>query len=229
MAFPTPAVDYRDFRLSKINQKEYRHIWYLLFWPIYGIRYILIERFFIPEQYYEVYCPLDDLIPFNEIFLIPYVIWYVLIIGMHLYTFFNDVESFKRYSRYMLVAFSISTLTFILFPTCQNLRPAGFPRDNLLTDIVQLLYQIDTSTNVCPSEHVIGSIAAFLAAINTKSLKKPGIIAVLAVTAFFTSIATVFLKQHSMVDVFAALPVCAVALLICYGNEKRILNKENPS
>ena len=151
-----------------------------------------------------VHTPLDDRIPFHEGFLIPYLIWYVFIIGIHLYTFFNDMASFKRYSRFMITAFSISTLTFILFPTCQNLRPAEFPRDNLLTDIVGFLYLADTNTNVCPSEHVIGSIAAFLAAVNTKSLRKPGTIAALAVTAFFTSIATVFLKQHSMVDVFAA-------------------------
>lgn len=220
MAFPSPAADYRNFRLNKINREEYRHIWYLLFWPIFGLRYILLERFLIPEQYYEVYTPLDDLIPFHEAFLIPYVFWYVLIIGMHLYTFFNDVASFRRYSRFMLVAFSISTLTFILFPTCQNLRPTHFPRHNFLTDIVQYLYLVDTNTNVCPSEHVIGSIAAFLGAVNTESLKKPGLTGVFGVTAFFTGIATVFLKQHSAVDVFAALPVCAVAYLICYGNGK---------
>lgn len=204
MEFPTPAVGYRDFRLSRINRKEYRHVWYLLFWPIFGLRYILIERIFVPEQYFVVHTPLDDRIPFHEGFLIPYLIWYVFIIGIYLYTFFNDMASFKRYSRFMITAFSISTLTFILFPTCQNLRPAEFPRDNLLTDIVGFLYLADTNTNVCPSEHVIGSIAAFLAAVNTKSLRKPGTIAALAVTAFFTSIATVFLKQHSMVDVFAA-------------------------
>lgn len=221
MAFPNLAADYRNFRLSRINEDEFKHTWYLLFWPAYILRYILIERCVHPEQFIEVHAPLDDLIPFHEGFVIPYVIWYVLIFGMHLYTFLYDIDAFKHFSRYMIVAFSISTAIFLLFPTCQNLRPEVLPRDNVLSRVVELLYFVDTSTNVCPSEHVIGSVAVFLAARNTQSLRKPGITVVLAVVAFFTSIATVFLKQHSVVDVCVALPVCAAAYGICCGIERK--------
>lgn len=226
MALPTPAFDYRNFRLRRINEEQYKHLWYLLFWPCLGLRYVLIERFIIPQQYFEVHCALDDVIPFCEYFLIPYVMWYILIVGVHLYTMLYDVEAFKRYSKYLIVAFSFSTLTFLLIPTCQNLRPEVFPRDNFLTDVVKLLYTIDTNTNVCPSEHVIGSVAAFLAVCHTKSLRKPKVIGVFALVAFFTSIATVFLKQHSAVDVIAALPVCAAAYLLCYGKRNRNMKKE---
>lgn len=191
------------------------YVWYLLFWPVFGLRYILLERFVVPERYIPVSCPLDDWIPFNEGFLIPYVLWYLFIIGIHLYTFLYDSKSFQRYTRYMVVVFSISTLTFLLFPTCQNLRPADFPRDNFLTDAVRMLYMADTNTNVCPSEHVIGSVAAFLAVCNTKSLRKPWLIACFAALAVFTSLATVFLKQHSLVDVAAAILVCILGAAIC--------------
>ena len=215
MKLPAMAADYRNLKLSKIHQPEYRHILYLLFWPALVLRYILIERFLIPGQYHEVSCAVDALIPFQEIFVIPYVAWYLFIFGMHLYTCLYDIRAFKWYSKYLLVCFSLSTLTFLLFPTCQNLRPAAFPRNNFLTDIVGLLYALDTNTNVCPSEHVIGSIAAFLAARHTQSLRKPGLTITFAVVAFFTSIATVFLKQHSIVDVLAALPICCFVYWIC--------------
>lgn len=221
MALPTLAADYRNFRLSRINEAEFRHAWYLLFWPLLGLRYILIERFVIPDQYFEVHCFLDDWIPFHEGFILPYVMWYLLIFGMHVYTFLYDIGAFKRYSRYLIVAFSLSTTIFLLFPTCQNLRPEVLPRDNALSRVVSLLYFVDTNTNVCPSEHVIGSVAAFLASRNTPSLRKPGISVILAVVAFFTSIATVFLKQHSVVDVLVALPVCAAAYGICYLIERQ--------
>lgn len=214
---PHPAVDYRKFRPHLINQEEYRHVPYLLFWPIFGLRYLLLERVLIPVRYHEVSCALDARIPFQEGFLIPYVIWYIFIVGIHLYTFLYDIESFRWYSKFMITAFSISTLIFILHPTCQNLRPVVFPRDNFLTDAVRLLYTVDTNTNVCPSEHVIGSIAAFLAVLHTKSLRKPSTVLFFGVMAFFTSIATVFLKQHSLVDVLAALPVCVICYWICYG------------
>ena len=206
-----------------LRQPEYSHIPYLLFWPVFGLRYLLLERFLIPEQYQEVSCALDALIPFHEGFLIPYVLWYIFIIGIHVYTFLYDVPSFRQYSRFMITAFSLSTLTFILFPTCQNLRPAVFPRDNFLTDLVKLLYTLDTNTNVCPSEHVIGSIAAFLAVRRTKSLRK--FTAFFGVIAFFTSIATVFLKQHSCVDVLAALAVCGITYLICFGSRQKIFRR----
>ena len=45
MAFPKPQTDLRDFRLRKINQPQYRHLWWLLFWPVYLLRYFLIELF----------------------------------------------------------------------------------------------------------------------------------------------------------------------------------------
>lgn len=168
-------MDYRAFRLHKIHQEEYRHIPYLLFWPVFGLRYLLIERVLIPDHYHAVSNALDAMIPFQEAFLIPYVLWYLFIIGIHCYTFLYDIPAFRWYSQYLIAAFSISTLIFLLFPTCQNLRPVEFPRDNLLTHFVQLIYRADTNTNVCPSEHVIGSIAAFLAVLHTKSLRKPPI------------------------------------------------------
>ena len=39
---------------------------------------------------------------------------------------------------------------YIIFPNRQDLRPLVFPRDNLLTKGVALLYSVDTNTNVCP-------------------------------------------------------------------------------
>lgn len=219
MKLPVFAADYRNFRLQKIHQEEFRHLLFLLIWPAIVLRYVLLERFLIAGQYYDVHFALDSLIPFQEIFLIPYVIWYVFIIGVHLYTCLFDIEAFRWYSNYLLVSFTISTLTFLLFPTSQNLRPAVFPRDNLLTEMVKLLYSVDTNTNVCPSEHVIGSIAAFLAVRHTKSLQTTAATLTFAATAFLTSISTVFLKQHSIIDVIAAIPVCMIAGLIC--KEKR--------
>lgn len=216
MALPKPAVDYRNFRLSKINQEEYRHLWLLLLWPAYLVRYIIIENLNPAAQYYPIHCALDDAIPFHEGFLIPYVIWYGFIVGMHLYTMFYDVPAFRAYTKFMAISLTMSTCVFLLFSSCQNLRPVTFERDNVLTRVVQLIYSVDTNTNVFPSEHVIGSIAVLAAAIHTESLRTPKRITVIAVTAFFTSIATVFLKQHSVLDVIAAFPICIIAYWICY-------------
>lgn len=189
---------------------------YLLFWPVFGLRYLLIENCHPAGQFHPVHCALDDRIPFLEIFIIPYAVWYLCIIGMHLWLFLRDDPAFRQYSRYLIVSMSISTLTFLLYPTCQNLRPETFPRENFLTDVVGLLYRVDTSTNVCPSEHVIGSAGFFLAALYSREGRRPGRIAAAAVTAFLTAIATVFLKQHSMVDVVVAIPVCITGWFVAF-------------
>lgn len=221
MAFTDPAVDYRDFKLSRINRKEYRHVWLILFWPLYILRYFLLENCNPAAEYTVIHCVLDDWIPFQEGFLIFYVLWYVFIGGMALYTFFYDVQAFKDYSKFMCIAMTISTVIFLVFPSCQNLRPAEFPRDNFLTRILGVIYSVDTNTNVFPSEHAIGSLAVLAAACHTKSLRTPKKLAVIGVLAVLISLSTVFLKQHSILDVLAAVPVCLFAYWICYGRKEK--------
>ena len=110
MDFSLSAADSQDLRLAQEGREKTRDSWFFLFWPLLGLRYVLIERFIIPERYYEVHCALDDVIPFLEWFVIPYGLWYVFIAGMHLYTYFFDKQAFQRYSRFLITAFSISTL-----------------------------------------------------------------------------------------------------------------------
>ena len=217
LRFPQPKVDIQNFRLSKINQKEYRHFWCLLIWPIYYLRYFIIEAINAdPALCHVMYSPLDDLIPVCEFFLIPYGLWMVCLLGMHIFTMLYDPEGCKRYTTFLVVSITISTTVYLVYPTCQNLRPESFERNNLFTWILGILYQCDTSTNVCPSEHVIGSMAVLAAAFHCSYLKKPGRLAAVTVLMILTSLSTVFLKQHSILDVFAAMPVCLVAYLIAY-------------
>ena len=96
MRFESPAVDYRRFRFSKLNTPEYRHLKLLLYWPVFGLFFLMVERLWIRETYYPISCPLDNLIPFCEFFLIPYLFWFVFLVGIHIYTLLYDVESFQR-------------------------------------------------------------------------------------------------------------------------------------
>lgn len=202
------------------DSPQYKDRWYLLFWPVFLLRYMLIESI-QRGGYTEIYSPLDDRIPFCEYFLIFYVAWYVLIVGMHLYTYVYDPQAFRGYSRALIAATAISTSVFLLFPSCQQLRPETFPRDGLFTRLVEMLYAVDTNTNVLPSEHAIGAFLAFLAVLHTKRLRSPGKIVFFAVLAVLVAMSTVFLKQHSILDVLAALPVTAVGYWLGFHVRKR--------
>lgn len=76
-----PEVDYRQFRFKKMNTPEFSHVKLLLFWPFFGLMFMFLERFQPERHYYVVHCALDDLIPFWEWALIPYLLWFVFLIG----------------------------------------------------------------------------------------------------------------------------------------------------
>ena len=213
----TDIVDYRKFRFSKLNTPEFQHLWYLLFWPLYGLGFMTVERLWIRDSYTPIHCALDDAIPFCEIFLIPYLFWFVFLVGVLVYTFFCDTAAFTRMMKFIIVSYTAAILIYILFPNCQELRPQVFRRDNFLTRFIAGFYEFDTNTNVCPSIHVIGSVAAMLAAWDSRHFNTPGWRAAFAVAAFLISVSTVFIKQHSVLDLAAAIPVCAAAYLFAYG------------
>lgn len=131
-----------------------------------------LERLQPQRNYYPVYCGLDDIIPFCEWALIPYLFWFVFLIGTLVYTFFVDVPAFRRMMYFVIVTYTITVLIYLFFPTCQNLRPEAFVRNNLLTRFIELFYSFDTNTNVCPSLHVIGSVAAMFGLWDCKALKR---------------------------------------------------------
>ena len=83
--------DYRQFRLRKLNTPEFSHIKLLLFWPVFGLAFLALERFRPHAAYHVMHCALDDAIPFSEWALIPYLLWFVYLIGALACTFFQDV------------------------------------------------------------------------------------------------------------------------------------------
>ncbi len=204
---------YRALRLSNITSPRYRHLLLLLFWPLYGLAFGAIERLIVFEEYYPMYfAPLDDLIPFNEFFLIPYLFWFVFLIGMLVYGLLWDIAAFKRYMFFIMITYTATCVIYLLFPNCQELRaPESFVRENFLTRFMEWYYNFDTNTNVCPSLHVIGSVAVLYAAWDSKHFSTPARRTVFAVTAALISVSTVFVKQHSVLDIPPALLLCALA------------------
>ena len=147
MTISTPTVDYRQLKTSNLNTDTYRHLKLLLYWPVYGLLFLFVERFYPVEQYTVMHCALDDMIPFCEWFLIPYLFWFVYLVGMHLYTLLYDVHSFKRMMKYIILTYTIAIVTYLIWPTCQELRPTSFDRDNILTQFIAGFYQFDTNNH----------------------------------------------------------------------------------
>lgn len=208
-------VDYRKLRPSNITSPEFRHLLLLLYWPIYGLTFLILERG-LTLSCYPVESALDAKIPFCEYFVPAYYFWFVFLIGIHVYTGFFDIPAFKKLMYFIIITYTVTSVIYILFPTKQELRPAEFARDNIFVMIVKGLYDFDTNTNVCPSLHVIGSFAVLFTSWHCRRFRtfwwQLGFIS----ATVLICLSTVFLKQHSIIDIWAALAVCAVAYPFAY-------------
>ncbi|MBQ7959902.1 MAG: phosphatidic acid phosphatase [Clostridia bacterium] len=222
----TPKIDYRQMSIKRLKEPQFSHLFLLLGWVVYFALFFLTENLIPTEKCFPVHCVLDDMIPFCEAFLIPYVGWYFLIVWSLVYFLLYNVENFKRLQVFIIVTQAVAMIAYIFIPTRQDLRPIVFPRDNFLTDCVALLYSLDTNTGVCPSLHCAYSIG-----IASVWLKEKGVTwrlkTFVVVCAVLICLSTMFIKQHSAVDFFAALPVCLLAEIIACGGywKKRLLHK----
>ena len=220
-----PTVDYRGFSLRKLNDPRFSHLKLLGGWLVYFAMYLITEYLNPNNSGTAVSCSLDYKIPFLEIFVIPYVGWYLLIAVSLLYFAFYNVENFKRLQIFIIVTQVAAMIIYITFPNFQPLRPDVYPRDNFLTDIVALLQTADTNSNVCPSLHVaysIGIASIWLKEKDAKGWVKTAIV----IFCILVCLSTAFIKQHSVIDGLVAIPVCILAEVIsCFGYWKERFKK----
>jgi hypothetical protein len=198
---------------------KYWHAILLLYLAIYMPWFSWLEATVPMRDPTPIYCGLDDLIPFCEWFVIPYVLWYGLVAGSVAYFALYDLDAFRKLSAYLIVTQVVAMAVYILLPTRQDLRPAVFPRENFLTAVVGVLYRIDTSTNVCPSLHVAYSLG-ICSVWNKEDIPRFWKSCILL---FVVSVclSTAFIKQHSVLDALAAMPLCLFAEWFVFYRKKR--------
>ncbi len=204
---------------------RYRHAWVLLYGLIYIPWFLYLERR-EDVQYYLIHSPLDNYIPFIEYFIVPYLLWFVFIFVTAFYFFLTSRTDFYRMAAFMCTGMTLFLIICTIFPNGLNLRPHTFARDNIFTDLVQILYKTDTPTNVLPSIHVFNSLSAMIAIAHSNSLKKHKYIKGFSYgLAVLIILSTVFLKQHSVTDVIAAFAAACVIYPFVYATEHKKATK----
>lgn len=199
--------------------KKYKHGFIIL---IYGIIYVAL--FYLLEMrtnvdFYIIETPLDKMIPFCEYFIIPYLFWFVyMFIAILMFIFINPDK--KEYYQLILslgTGMTIFLIVSYIFPNGLMLRLEQMIHDNIFTDIVELLYRHDSSTNVLPSIHVYNSVAIHIAFSKSKMLSQDRwLIGASLVLTVLIVLSTMFLKQHSVVDVISALFLNVIGYFIFY-------------
>lgn len=185
--------------------KKYRHALVLLYGLIYMPWFIWLEsRANLP--YHVIHVRLDDVIPFSEVFIVPYLLWFVYVAAVFVYLFFqfDKKKEFYQYCIFLFTGMTLFLVVSTVYPNGHLLRPTSFERHNIFTFAVQMLYRTDTATNIFPSIHVFNSIAAHVAV--AKNRKLGGNIWIRGGSFLLMVsiiLATMFLKQHSVLDVIA--------------------------
>jgi len=212
-----PEVDYRQLRLSRLGEPRFAHLKLLLGWVGYFALYLLTENLIPPERCHVIHSPLDDLIPFWEGFVVAYVFWYVLIVGSLLFFLLYEVDSFRRLQIYIIVTQVVAMAVYILYPSRQDLRPAVFPRENVFTWVLGIIYSVDTPTGVFPSLHVAYSLGIASAWLKSRAAS-PWVKGFVTAAALVICVSVAFVKQHSVLDIFSALPLCLLAEAVAFGD-----------
>lgn len=211
--------DYRDLTLKNMTEPRFRHLFLILYWPLYLLWFAWLQANMAGE-YHVMHSALDDLIPFSEYFIVPYLFWFIYWTGMLFYCLYFEVPTFKRTMKFLILTLTFSLITYVIYPTSQELRPEAFASENVFTHLVQWIYDLDPSCNVCPSMHVIMAVGTAFAAYDAETFS-PWQKRLMAFLAILISISTVFVKQHSVIDVMVAIPVCMVGYWLCFRKKDK--------
>lgn len=199
---------------------KYRHAIPLL---IYGVIYLSwfghLEKT-VTSRYQVIHVALDDHIPFCEIFVVPYLLWFAYVAVVIMYFFFRDKNDYFRTCAFLFTGMTIFLLVSTLWPNGHQLRPSVMPRDNIFTQLVAGLYQADTPTNLWPSIHVYNSLGCHIAVMKSHRLKKyKGIRIGSFILCISIIMSTMFIKQHSAFDVVTAFILAAVMYVAVYSSD----------
>ena len=166
------------------------------------------------------------MIPFCEIFVIPYFLWFVYIAASCVFMLLKaNNQEFISFALSLIIGMSVCMIICMIYPNGLTLRPDYIP-DNFCGKIINALYTIDTSTNVFPSIHVYNSLAVNFALLRCKALKGHIITKTLSsILCILICLATVFLKQHSVVDVIGAIILYIVLYIFIYVIDYSCLKK----
>lgn len=195
--------------------KKYKHGLLILPYLLCIFWYFLIQRFDL--TIHLVHIPLDDLIPFNEWFVLPYIFWFVFFSGIPIFLIFRSRNDFIRIMIYLYTGVVICLISHTVYATGIDFRPVSFDRDNLLIRLVQFLYSTDRPVNAFPSLHCYNAIVAAVGLCRAGESRIPLFWKISSLcTAVLICLSTVFIKQHSALDIIGAVALAVLTYPVAY-------------
>ena len=199
-----------------VDQKLEHAIPFILYLVGYLLWFKLLED--IPRaRYHYLASFIDRMIPFAEIFIIPYISWFALQAAWVSFLFFYDRDAYDKLVTILMFGMTVFLVVSTVYPTALTLRPWHVARDNVFVDMVRWLWSIDTSTNVWPSIHVYNTTALIFTLFTTKDRRVIQNVRVpMFIWCVLIILSTMFLKQHSVGDVLSGLALAGIGYSLVY-------------
>lgn len=217
--------------MKQFLKKNWR-LCFLSYTVIYLAWFFLLE-YMIPADYpglHIIHCPLDDMIPFCEYFVIPYCMWFVYIVFACTLLYFKGTNiEFFRLGIALAAGMSFCLIICMIYPNGLNLRPEHVDRNNIFITFINYLHEADTPTNVFPSIHVYVSLIIHIVIRDCEYVRSHQWIKYSSfILSILICISTVFIKQHSVIDVLGGVAVTVVFTAILYVPKYRRFRKNFP-
>lgn len=203
--------------------KRYSHAWIILGYMLIYTPWFMFLEHTVKSSYHIIHMAADDIIPFNEYFIVPYFMWFFYVAATIVYFLFTNKHEYKKLCAFLITGMTVFLIISTLYPNGDTLRPSVFPRNNLFTRMVIHLYHTDTATNIFPSVHVFNSLGCYFAISNSERLSKKKFILIPSfILTLSIILSTMFLKQHSVFDVITAFILATVMYFLVYVIDYRL-------
>ncbi|CAM3868283.1 phosphatase PAP2 family protein [Mesobacillus zeae] len=173
---------------------------FLLVMPILGSIYKLLNNH--PRDAVILSTKVDTAIPFIPAFIVPYIFWYIFIVGYLVYFCFKDTKVYLKTLGVIVIG---ELICFIIYFFFQTTVPRPMLRgDGLFIDLVGMIYQHDQPFNCFPSIHVLTTFAIMLGSIHIKNKSLFHSVFIPLIGSMII-ISTLFVKQHFILDMFGSM------------------------
>lgn len=181
--------------------KRAKHMLILLTIPLLGFVYELLNS--AKRGVRSLETGIDKIIPFVEVFIIPYIVWYFYV-GLLFFAilFINKKRYYEAIIGYNIGVLICYTIYFFFQTTVK--RPPLI-EENVFTFLTQFIYSNDQPYNAFPSIHVLSTY--LLMVVFWKVHLHKFVWYSIQIVGVLIILSTLFVKQHVILDVFASIVI----------------------
>ncbi|MGL5378554.1 phosphatase PAP2 family protein [Clostridium sp.] len=189
---------------------------FLILIPIINVNYIIANKLY--EKGFNIQLHIDQIIPFESGFVIPYLYWYIYIFLGLIFILSKDREGYIRTFIKIILGMCICYVIFYIFPTEIN-RPV-IEGSSILDKLLQIVYSSDRPFNCFPSIHVLNT---YLIMRNTKKVYNKRFFIYTQAIGVLIIFSTLFIKQHFVLDIIAAILIGEIMIFLVKKIDKKYI------